>query len=383
MKDRKMKHKLNVNMIKQHNRRSIFNEIISNAPMSRLSISRNLHLSPGTIATVVEELINRGIIREVKDIKSSIGRKPNIIEFLPDRKKIICIDMATRNFSFSLKNLSLKSEYSYKYHFDKSKSYETNFRSFLEEMRKRAITEDKLPGIIGIGVSVPGPYGIDDDKISCKLIPEVTKIKPFKIISGYYNGPVLIDHDVKLAAASEVNLIPDYDHKIILYLYLDEGVGSAISVNGNIYTGANEFAGEIGQIITGETKFEELVSWNTFLIRLGLITDRAQEAIDLKSIKDEYERGEQGVLKELKRIIRITGKLLSNIICVLNPHSIILGGKYKIFGNKFIISLQRETEKYLIEDLKRNLSFHLSSHQERGPLIGAGKKVRDFWLDNN
>ena len=125
-----------------------------------------------------------------------------------------------------------------------------------------------------------------------------------------------------------------------------------------------------------------MVSWNTFLIRLGLITDRAQEAIDPESIKDEYERGEQRVTKELKRIIRITGKLLSNIICVLNPHSIILGGKYKIFGDKFILSLQRETEKYLIEDLKRNLSFYLSSHLERGPLIGAGKKVRDSWLDN-
>ena len=124
-----MKHKLNVNMIKKLNRRNIFHEIITNAPVSRLSVSQTLHLSLGTVTTIVEELINRGVIKEEKDTQASVGRKPNIINFLPERKKIICIDMATRNFSFSVKDLALNSRFSHKYYFDKTKNYET-FRNY-------------------------------------------------------------------------------------------------------------------------------------------------------------------------------------------------------------------------------------------------------------
>ncbi len=377
-----MKQKLNVNMIKKQNRRNIFYEIITNAPISRLSISQNLHLSLGTVTTVVEELINRGVVKEEKDTQTSVGRKPNIINFVPKAKRIICIDMATRHFSFSLKDLSLRSEFSYRYHFDKTKNYETNFRIFLETMKAKVLSNENLRNTIGIGVSVPGPYSAKDDRISCKLIPEITKINPRRIISEYYKGPILLDHDVKLAATSEVKLIPGFNHKVILYLYLDEGVGSAISINGGIYSGADEFAGEIGQMVIGNEKFENLVSWKTLLARLDLVKEDNDELIKPDALKSRFNDKEPRLMGELDNIIRIAGKTIANIICVLNPHYVILGGKYKIFGKRFIEALESETKKYLIEDLKKNLHFRLSNHLESGPLLGAGSIVRDYWLDN-
>ena len=387
-----MKTKLDVSMVKDQNRRLVFEEIANHAPTTRLAIARSTHLSVGTVKTIIEELMEYGVAREKKASRSAVGRKPHQVEFLPRAKKILCIDLATKNPACVLKDLSLcteKTAAEWNMHecSQHGESYEQYLRRFFKEIKGSFLSPEDESALIGVGISVPGPYRADTDKVSCKLIPAINEVRIGSLVREYFGPAILIDHDVKLAASSEVRLIPDFDKKTIFYLYLDEGVGSAISINGSIFGGAREFAGEIGQMrIDGEGNLEEAVSWNSFLQRLSIANlsteGQTEEAVD-HLLSELYEHGDRRIDAELDFVTSTVAKALANVIVMMNPHEIIISGHYRIFGAGFIERIEKKTDAYLLDEMREGLVFRSSSYLEKGSLIGAAGMVRDRWLLGN
>lgn len=390
-----MKSRLDVTMVKAQNRRLIFDAVVASAPTTRAAIAEQTHLSAGTIATILDELARGGVIREVKEMRKAagpaVGRRPHRVEFLPKAARILSVDLASAAPSYSVIDLALSIESSRHFTAQPGESYELLLRRLLEDIRRlMGATEAGRSGdsrpIIGVGVSVPGPYRAVDDRVFCKLIPELNAIGLKVLFRNYLTCPILIDHDVKLALSTEVRLIPDNEHKTILFLYLGEGVGGAISINGSVFGGAHEFAGEIGQMRVGNGEtLENMVAWTSFLADLGIAADLAGDADEAplnKELLERYESGEPALLSQLERTTRVVAEALANVICVLNPHAVIVSGRYALFGEPFVADLKAATEERLIDDLKRDLMFLRSGYSGRAPLMGAASAVRSFWLDH-
>lgn len=389
-----MKSRLDVTMVKAQNRRLVFDAVVASAPTTRAEIAQQTHLSAGTVATILDELVRAGVVREVKETRKSVGpavgRRPHRVEFLPKAARILSVDLASVTPSYSVIDLALSTESSCHFTAEPDESYELLLRRLLEDVRRMLATtegdrsEQSRP-IIGVGVSVPGPYRATDDRVFCKLIPELNAIALKVLFREYLTCPILIDHDVKLALSTEVKLIPHSEHKTILSLYLGEGVGSAISINGAVFGGAHEFAGEIGQMRIGDgDTFEDMVSWTSFLAKLGIPAALAKDTDDGKlneQLLERYESGEQALVAQLNRVIRAVAVALANAICLLNPHAVIVSGRYALFGERFVADLQAATEARLIDDLKRDLVFLRSGYSGKAPLMGAASAVRASWLD--
>lgn len=391
-----MKSRLDVMMVKAHNRRLVFADVVAEAPTTRSRIAANTRLSTGTVATILDELGRRGAVREVKESPRAdgpaVGRKPNRVEFVPKSKRIICVDLACQHPTCYAKDLSLSTE-SIHNRADGSgvSTYERRIRLLLEEIVERTTSSDDTDGdfarpIIGIGVSVPGPYRPAEDRVSCKLIPELNEIKLRALFHEYFPYPVLIDHDVKLALAAEVKAIPDHEHKTIISLFLGEGVGSAISVNGTVLGGAHEFAGEIGQMNVGEKgTLERQIAWSSFLSRADIpreILSGGDERL-FEELKRRYDSGDPALNGLVHRTIETVARAIANIICILNPHAVIVSGHYTVFGDRFVEELQSATERYIIDEMKRDLVFLRSASRENPSMKGVGAAVREYWLDHD
>lgn len=63
----------------------------------------------------------------------------------------------------------------------------------------------------------------------------------------------------------------------------------------------------------------------------------------------------------LRETIEAIGSAVANVVCVLNPHAVIVSGRYALFGDYFVKRLQAATERRLIDNLKRDLLFLPSS----------------------
>ena len=380
-------------MVKAHNRRLVFDDIVANAPTTRAQIAANTSLSAGTVATIVEELCRRGVAREVKEQRQDgaapVGRRPNRVEFLPKSRRIICIDLATRHPAYYVKDLDLKSEQVRHRIEDGStdRPYEEMLHALFGDIAAR-VEESGGHGspIIGVGVSVPGPYRLTEDRIFCKLVPELNSIRLRALLKEYFDYPIHIDHDVKLALGAEIRSIPYHEHKTILSVFLGEGVGSAISINGSVFGGAHEFAGEIGQMrVRDGGTLEDEVAWSSFLSALELPTGFFGASDDeiLTYLSTQYEQNESHLLSVLERTTQTIAHAIANIICVLNPHAIVVSGHYSVFGDRFLHDLQAATEELVIDDLKRDLQFIRSTSKENDAIMGAASAVRELWLQNS
>jgi predicted NBD/HSP70 family sugar kinase len=73
---------------------------------------------------------------------------------------------------------------------------------------------------------------------------------------------------------------------------------------------------------------------------------------------------------------------IANVICVINPHAVIISGNYALFGDRFVKELQLATEAHLIEEMKRDLVFTRSSAPGNAAMVGAAAAVREHWLEN-
>jgi glucokinase len=193
---------------------------------------------------------------------------------------------------------------------------------------------------------------------------------------------IFIDEDVKFAAQANIIEIPDYTQKIIYYMYIGEGVGGAISVNGVIVRGLFSFAGDIGQVLADEdTCFEELISLKAFA-REVTGNDITGSDEDIMSVLKDYQIKNTHVFSQyLNKFCRMISTALYNVIWFIDPHTIIIECRYAELDNDFFLENIRETLTQKLLPIRRDIpKILLSNHIVKNAHVGSGIILRNRWL---
>lgn len=381
---------VSIHQIKIRNRKLVFKDMQAIGVTNRLEIAKRTHLSAATVSTIVEEFNKKNMIQESKDGKVAIGRKPSLLQFMPETKKTISIDLTSRNMSYAVKRLDLVTTESFMYKYNSNLSYGENLAALCNEIRDLLNRLELDSEVLGIGVSVPGPYHVSQDRVINKLIPEIGEVRLHHEFTKYLTPyTILIDHDVKLAATAEIQFIPKFEEKSVFFLYVGDGVGGALSIGEHIYSGAHGFAGEIGQMIIQDgTRLEQLLSWTTFVQRvsttLGLTEAEAEGAADeLEALVFSKSNEEDAAfLQELGRIAEWFSVAITNIAWLYNPNVVLIGGSYNRFGDKLLRMISEGLRHRLMPELFESLTLGYSHFQEKSSLVGAAIMTRDYWLEH-
>ena len=86
----------NQEMIRDNNRRLVLEYIVNNPPVSRAELSKHLKLTKATISAIVQDLIQQNLILEIGSAKTSLGRKPILLEFNQQYGGSLAIDVRPR-----------------------------------------------------------------------------------------------------------------------------------------------------------------------------------------------------------------------------------------------------------------------------------------------
>jgi len=372
---------ININSIKIQNRRIVFKHIERNDNIPRNELAALSQVSLGTVSTILEEFSQQGIISEVKDERSTVGRKPNLIHLIPKAKKIISIEMTSVYFSFEIQDLQFVrytgENMPYNHAFDFQKNLEILGKKINECLQNNGIV---IKDVIGVGVSVPGHYRWEEDRIVKTIFTEFLAQHVKEYLEKYFSLRVLVKNSIRLATSAEIESLNDYEDKIIKYIYLGDEVGGALVTKGEVYSGARGFAGDIGQLIVdGTSTLEEKVSWRNFIAQLPELMGLAPEKIQ-SEILTRFVDKEPRVYALVMDVCRYLAKGITEVFWLLDPHCIMLSGKYNFLGESFIEHIRSELRTLLQPDLTADLCITFSTFHERATLIGAGKMVRDFWI---
>ncbi|MEG2377614.1 MAG: ROK family protein, partial [Clostridia bacterium] len=279
--------------IRDKNTLAVFGEIIKMHGVLRSEVSAKTGISLMTVGKIMEALLARGIIFEREHHTIAAGRKP-LLAYPELEKWWCCAFSITDKISLDILSLDLKIIYSDTVALcgdDWTACFTSAISKAYEYIEANSLDFDAC---IGIGVSAPAPYNAALDRVMCPKRKNLESLRIKRLLREAFSTDIYIDEDVKLAALATLDSFPEYCGEKIFYMYVDVGVGGVLLINGEIYRGADEYAGDIGQLMfsNGMTveDYLSLESLNEQLSAHSIDLNKGNTADDmaLNGIVDDY-----------------------------------------------------------------------------------------------
>jgi glucokinase-like ROK family protein len=221
-----------------------------------------------------------------------------------------------------------------------------------------------------------------------------------------FRVPVMVDNDAKAAARGEQMVGAARGVADFVYLNAGVGLGSGVVIEGELYRGADGFAGAIGHM-TIEPEgpacncgnrgcWETLVGPRAIVrqIRQAAVEGRLQPRtsfpdladnlsdIKMKHVVSAAERGDPAVLQVLEQVGRYLGIGIANVIYAYNPSLVILGGALSLAGPYVLPSARAEVDKRAVAVVRRNVQIVLSAFKFDACVVGAATLILREILNN-
>lgn len=212
--------------------------------LTRQEIAGTLSLSMPTTLQHVTELIEAGILEECGVAQSNGGRKAKMLRLCPDAGFAVGVNVGVHHVEFVVIDLpgNLRQAGSTHLAFRDDPEWYTQFQGMLLDFLDAH--QISLSQILGGGISFPGIIDGQEEQVirshilglSHMRLDRFRKVLPF---------PAIFGNDANCACFAERSSNRDN----YIYLSLNESVGGAIMLNGQIWTGDTFQAGEIGHIV--------------------------------------------------------------------------------------------------------------------------------------
>ena len=193
-----------------------------------------------------------------------------------------------------------------------------------------------------IGISTAGVVDSEKGEIifAGPTIPGYIGTNFKKAIKERFNLECFVENDVNSAAIGEY-FYGSYKGNVFC-LTVGTGVGGAFIQNGTLYKGASQKAGEIGYLPLNGGKYQEFAS-TTYLT--DTVSEKLGKKVDGLYIFENAKKGDKLCKKAIDELIDNLSEGILNIIYILNPNTLIIGGG---------ITAQREYLENRIKDSIKN-----------------------------
>lgn len=251
------------------------------------------------------------------------------------------------------------------------KSIDTNSNKddFILKSLKRITTDLKRTyNVKGVGISTAGIVDSKNGSIKYAnyLIPGYIGTPLKKDLEDLCGIPVYVVNDVQAALLGEI--LQDILEDKTFCLTLGTGIGGAFFVKDEIYHGAHDYENYIGHMnydSKTKTTWEQRCSTIALQKRLKELSGiSVPEAFELARNNDETSK------KIIENWIEEIAKGIANIILLLDPSTILIGGGVSKQNDYLLPILKRKLKNYLPESfLKAQLKTPSSCNENA--LLGA------------
>lgn len=367
-------------LVKEINLSIVLDTIRQLEPVSRAGISAATGLNKGTVSNLVQLLIERGLVEEIGTGKSSGGRKPVLLRFLPEAGYSLGVDLGVNYIRILLTDLAGKIVDEWK------TKHQNEGQSAVLDLLYKSIQSviDRAPaspyGVVGIGLGMPG---IVDSSGQVLFAPNLgwRGVDLPRLMEERFRMPVFVENEANAGAIGELHYGSGQGVSDLVFISIGAGIGAGIIIDRNIYKGAAGFSGEIGHLtIDAEGKpcrcgnrgcWELYASEGALLELISGSGKYDADTLSLETVIEQAKSGVPAVLEALRIVGRKLGIGVAGIINIFNPKQIIIGNRLSDTGEWLI-------EPLLAEVGKRSLSYHreqadirFSNLEGRSAALGA------------
>jgi len=218
-------------------------------------------------------------------------------------------------------------------------------------------------GITAVGIGVPGLVSANADNISSATnIPEIEGSRFIEaLISSFPDITFRFANDANAAACGTYLFCNEKKLQTFGYITLGTGIGSAVILNGKLYTGQNGNGPELGMLqVFGSKTVEEVCARDAILrIAAGIYGQTSDQAfpghLSTFDLYNAAQTGDWRALEVFKRAGLLLGESLCLFIQLFDISAIYIGGgiapAYKFMENHVNEFIHARLSSYYFDNL--------------------------------
>ena len=317
---------------RRHNLSTVVTLLHHSGSRTRAELTRATGLNRSTIAALVGELGDLGLVYETQQTDPGTVGRPSPFVHLTDRLLAVAVNPDLDAVTIGLVQLGGRVLARVRHETTRAPGIDETVAIVRREVSSlvAGLADDQV--IVGVGIAVPGLVRSSDGVVT--LAPHLLwNDQPLaEPVAEALGIPAFAANDAQLGLVAESLFGAGRGVEDIVYLNgSTSGIGGSVLVAGNALRGAQGYAGELGHTLVnsdGVTCFCGKSGCLETEVSLARLLDVLGTApVD----GDEFDRmlvaaADDTVRHEIDRQLDVLGTALGNFVSIFNPSSIILGG---------------------------------------------------------
>ncbi|MFW6042973.1 MAG: ROK family transcriptional regulator [Marinilabiliaceae bacterium] len=364
-------------------------------PLTIPDVQKQIKTSTPTIIKLLNELMADDLVLEEGKKETDNGRRPTLYKLNIRRFYAVGVEILFKRISISVVRLDQhiayeKQDIQFRLE-DTKESLEYVINFIQDAMDECEISKEY---ILGIGMGITGRVNSNTGESYNYFT--FTQKPLAEHLSKRLEKQVFIDNDTHIMGLAEQVLGRAKDARHALILNVSRGLGMTIIANEKIITGGMGFAGEFGHMQMGnsqklcicgkrgclgmevsgyalEENFKAAIEEGGISLAVG--NDKSLEDIRYDDILSAADQGDGLSISLLQAMGETLGMALGNIVNLLNPELVIIGGKFAQAGYMFTDSIKTGMNKTALTVPLRFLNIKTSSLGNGSGCSGAAAMV--------
>lgn len=348
----------NARLMKHLNRHAVLSAIRDRGPISRVELATLTGLSQPAVTAIVRDLLDLGLVEEKGLGQSSGGRPPIMLLFNPAARFILAACLEGERLWGGLADLSgaLQAEAEVVLPSDPHDPARA-LGDFLQGLIGRAGVDPARLAAVAVGV--PGIAHLEGTVSHAPSLGWWQKVPLRDLLHQRFGVPVVVENDVNLMALGEYFQGAGQGVANLALMHVSDGIGAGILIDGALFRGARNAAGEVGYLPLGPASPRRSHDYGLFELHYSsrAIRRRLQEAAaaegphegagdgaDGRPVRRLRELAEAGVpwaRALLEDALRHWAHALASITCILNPELVLLAGDAMDCGKEGLEEIRR------------------------------------------
>lgn len=352
---------------------------------TRTELVERSGLSKATVSEAISLLLQRGIIAEVGKRDPARGRRQVVLELQAATRTVIGAQFTESGCHAVLADLTAAplAWADRAVSGSEPEAYIAALAECVDELRATTTAP-----ILGAGIGVPGLVSADGRNVIVSVPFSWEDVPIGDLLEERLHLPIVAINRAKSAALGEywqgeTSSLADRQH--LAYVHIGAGIVAGFVYGGQLLVGHSGAAGELGHITMlpdgptcacgNQGCLHMLASESAILrdvrARLRRRGDSGRRIMNFEDVKAALDDGDEVVREVVQDAGRWIGMAIANMINVMNPGIVAIGGSVADLGDVFMDRVRQEVQRRALWEVLQGVSITRSALGETAGTIGG------------
>lgn len=369
---------------------AVVQQIRRRRSLSRIDLARELEIAPSTVGIHVDRLVGEGYLTEGRRVRAGSGRPPTAIELNAEAGQFIGVDLDAREiYAVSVDFAQVVSRQHVQPLRASAKASDVVGRiaDVVEQVR------DPAKSLLGIGLALPGT--VDAERgigLHYEFIRGWRNVDVASELRNRFDTQVLAENNIRAMALAEQWFGQGSPFQSFVCIGIRSGIGCGIVVDGELFRGANGFAGEIGGWPIDSSSrerrtLEQVASLRAIqeTLKQSILAGRrtslklSRRILQVPELLAAVTSGDHLACTAVRQAAETLGTVIAQMSIALNPEGILICGPLAVLEGNFLSTIRSMVEASLPKDHSRLPTILGSQLGESTGALGAAALAAHAW----